>query len=193
MTPPPEPDPASIKIEGGNQGLNVSWAKLDTALYTDLLGYQILCNRAGSLQVFNTGSFTPGFLTCPQTLGPNGVESLDPAFICSPLLTTSSSSYRVQLLQNDVIYGVTVVAIDQSGNASTPDLFYGTPVKTRSFYDVYRDGNTGSSKDLPGAATGGFCALGPATPSRTRTAPLAAAGLALAAAALVIARRRRRP
>jgi len=190
MTPPPEPDPASIKVQGGNEGLSISWAKLDTALYQDLLGYQILCNRAGSLQVFNDGAFSPGFQTCPLTLGPNGVDSLDPAFVCSPLLTASASSYRVQLLQNDIPYGVTVVAVDQSGNASTPDLFYGTPIKTKSFYDVYRDGNTGSSKDLPGSATGGFCALGPGS-SPTRLAPIGA-GLGAAAAVTMLVRRRRR-
>jgi hypothetical protein len=188
MTPPPEPP--NVTVVGGNQGLTVSWTKLDTALYTDLLGYQILCNRAGSLQVFDTGTFTPGFLTCPATIGPNGVDSLDPTFICSPLLTTSASSYRVQILQNSITYGVTVVAVDNSGNASAPDVFYGTPIQTKSFYDVYRDGNTGSSQDLPGGATGGFCALGPGA-ARSRFAPLGAAG-ALTLVGLVLARRRRR-
>jgi hypothetical protein len=188
MTPPPQP--MDVSVVGGNQALTVSWQKLDTALNTDLLGYQILCNRAGSLQVFDTGAFTPGFLTCPKTLGPNGVESLDPAFVCSPLLTTTASSYRVKILQNEIVYGVTVVAVDNSGNASPPDIFYGTPIQTKSFYDVYRDGNTGSSQDLPGGATGGFCALGPGR-SRTRLAPAgAAAGLAVLA--FVLARRRRR-
>jgi hypothetical protein len=187
MTPPPEPP--GVTVVGGNQGLTVSWTKLDTALYTDLLGYQILCNRAGALQVFDTGTFTPGFLTCPATIGPNGVDSLDPAFICSPLLTTTASSYRVQILQNQITYGVTVVAVDNSGNASVPDVFYGTPIKTKSFYDAYRDGNTGSSQDLPGGATGGFCALGPGA-ARTRLAPLGAAGGL--AVGLLLARRRRR-
>jgi hypothetical protein len=192
LVPPPPPDPSTITVEGGNQALIVNWQKLDTALNTDLLGYQILCNRAGSLQVFDTGAFTPGFLTCPTTIPPgSGVSGLDPAFVCSPLLTTSASSYRVKILQNDIVYGVSVVSVDNSGNASAPDIFYGTPIKTKSFYDVYRDGNTGSPTDLPGGATGGFCALGPRARS-ARVPALAVAGLAAALGALASRRRRRR-
>jgi hypothetical protein len=106
------------------------------------------------------------------------------------MLTTSASSYRVKILQNDIVYGVAVVAVDNSTNASQPDIFYGTPIKTKSFYDVYRDGNTGSPQDLPGAATGGFCAL--AAPRPGRGAALAALAFAALGIALAAVRRRRR-
>jgi hypothetical protein len=160
LEPPPSPDPNSITVQGGDQALVVSWQKLDTAVYTNVLGYQILCNRGGDLQVFNTGAFTPGFTSvgsvaasgvmCPAAAGMTGIEGLDPAFVCSPLLTTSATSYRVKILQNDIVYGVGVVSVDNSSNASQPDIFYGTPIKTKSFYDVYA-----TSRSCPGTASGG--------------------------------------
>ena len=200
LEPPPQPDPNSVNVQGGDQALVVNWQKLDTAVYTNLLGYQILCNRGGDLQVFNTGAFTPGFtsvgslqlsgLACGGAPPEVGITGLDPGFVCSPMLTTSASSFRVKILQNDIVYGVSVVAVDNSGNASTSDIFYGTPIKTKSFYDVYRDGNTGSSQDLPGGATGGFCAL--ASPRPGRASAFAAVALGALGIALAAARRRRR-
>jgi hypothetical protein len=210
LTPPPEPDPTTISVTGGDQALVVNWAKLDTAIYTDLVGYQILCNRGDPLQqpplqVFPTGSFGPGFTSadtlvatgqvmpgmCADTTLGTGIEALDPAYVCSPLLSASASSYRVKILQNDIVYAVSVVSIDNSGNATQPvDIFYGTPIKTKSFYDVYRDGNTGSTQDLPGAATGGFCAV--AAPRSGRRGAIAGCAIAAAALAMAFARRRRR-
>ncbi len=190
LRPPPAPDSGGITLAGGDQGLVMSWPKLDTSIYQNILGYQILCNRAGSLPVFAPGAFTAGFQSCPAKATGEGVAALDPAFICSPLLTASANTYRVGILQNDVPYGVAVVTVDTSGNASIPDIFYGTPVKTKSFYDVYKDGNTGSTGgDLPGGANGGFCNLAPdASTARGAATALAAAALAIA----IAARRRRR-
>ena len=115
LTPPPPPDSAFVTLEAGNEALVMGWQKLDTAIYNDLVGYQILCDRGGSLQVFSDGAFTPGFQTCPDTSAANGggVAGLDPLFACSPLLTASATSYRVRILQNDIPYGVAVVADGQ--------------------------------------------------------------------------------
>ena len=90
----------------------------------------------------------------------------------------------MKILQNDIIYGVAVVAIDNSGNASTPDIFYGTPIKTKSFYDVYRNDDPGN----PGTASGGLCTLS-ARGRRRRGAVGAALCAALALVAIVLARR----
>jgi hypothetical protein len=187
---PPSPPSSSIALNPGNQAIDIGWEKLNTSVYTDVIGYQVLCDRAGSLQVFNDGTFTPGFFTCPDTLTGNGITGLDPRFVCSPLLTASATNYRVKLLQNEIVYGVAVVSVDRSGNASIPDTFYAAPIKTKSFYDVYRDGNTGSTADLPGGADGGFCGIAPGP----RPAGLALGGttVALAAAAMILVRRRRR-
>jgi hypothetical protein len=192
LTAPPSPDSNGITVEAGNEALVVSWPKVNSALYMDLQGYQILCNRGGSLQVFDDRAFTPGFLSCPATIEANGggIAGLNPLFVCSPVLTPSATSYRVKILQNDIVYGVAVVSLDLSQNASTPDIFYGVPIKTKSFYDVYRDGNTGNTGPAtPGGAAGGFCALGSARPART---PALAGAAALAALGIVVARRRRR-
>jgi hypothetical protein len=194
LTPPPAPDPATVSVVGGNQALIVNWHGVDTGLYPDLIGYQILCNRGGDLQVFSDGTFHPGFLTCENpaagvgTIDPTfdgGVQSLNPLFACSPLLSATTSSYRVKILQNDITYGAAVVSIDNSGNASTPDLFYATPIKTKSFYDVYRN----DDPDHPGSANGGLCTLG--TGSTSGGAIGGACG-ALALIGIVLARRGRK-
>ena len=194
----PPPDPTGFAVSAGNEALITSWTGLDTAVTTDLLGYQLLCDRGGQLQVFKTGSFGAGFRTCPTATFPPGLDShingLDPAYVCSPLLTQISDSYRIKILQNDITYGVSVVAIDTHYNASVPDVWYMAPQRTLSFYDVYRNGdetNTGpNGMPDPGKATGGFCAVAGHTSRRA-----GAAGLAIAVAIVAFgltARRRRR-
>jgi hypothetical protein len=184
LTPPPQP--TKVSAAGGHQAVTISWEGVDSAVITDVLGYQVLCNRGGELQVFADNTFEQGYLVCPATAtGATGVEGLDPRFICSPLLAPTSRSFRIKILQNDITYGATVVAIDRSGNASIPDIFYAKATKSLSFYDVYRDGDN----ETGGAATGGLCALGAdATTARGAAAGLAAA---IALAAVAVARRRR--
>jgi MYXO-CTERM domain-containing protein len=193
---PPSPESAGVTVEGGNEALVVRWPKVDTSLYGDLLGYQILCNRGGELHVFPEGSFDPGFASCGVTSMDGGVQELNPLFVCSPLLSPTTSSYRVKILQNEITYGVAVVSVDQSTNASTPDIFYGVPRATKSFYDVYRNGHEGAMEPdggIPGGAEGGFCAVGPESEGSGRTA-LYGGGIGLAALGLIgFARRRRRP
>lgn len=195
LTPPPPPDPLTVSVVGGNQALTVSWQGVDTGLYPDLVGYQILCNRGGDLQVFSDGTFRPGFLSCETpdagvgAIDPTfdgGVESLNPLFACSPLLSATTSSYRIKILQNDIIYGAAVVSIDNSGNASMPDLFFGKPIKTKSFYDVYRN----DDPLHPGSANGGLCTLGSGTSGGAGAIGGACGALALIA--IVLARRGRR-
>jgi hypothetical protein len=190
LTAPPPPDPASVSAKGGDQALILSWEGVDLTTNIDLLGYQVLCNRAGELQVFPDGSFEPGFQSCAATNSGTGIAGLDPAFVCSPLLATTTRSFRIKILQNDIYYGAAVVAVDKRGNASVidsnVDIVYEKPIRTKSFYDVYRDGDP----DHQGAAAGGFCALAPERAS-TRVG-WALAGAAAAIAAVIAGRRRRR-
>lgn len=190
LNAPPPPDPATVAAEGGDQAVILQWEGVDLTTNIDLLGYQVLCNRAGELQVFPNGSFEPGFQSCPATNSGGGIAGLDPNFVCSPLLATTTRSFRIKILQNDIFYGATVVAVDKRGNASAidsnVDIVYGKPIRTKSFYDVYRDGDP----DHPGGAAGGFCAL---APERSSThVGWVLAGAATAAVAAVVARRRRR-
>jgi hypothetical protein len=201
-----------VKIQGGNEALVINWDAIDTALVPDLQGYQILCSRADQYQVFNIGyapdgglgtsggPFGAAFQTCPATRTGMGVEGLDPTFVCSGILTAQTTSTRVEILQNDITYAAAVVAVDNSGNPSPVTVgattvngscganpgCYGTPIKTLSFYDVYRN------QTPQGQATGGFCALPTARPRLASTL----GGLALAALGalgLAITRRRRGP
>jgi hypothetical protein len=193
---PPAPDTDKIEVASGNQALIVKWAGIDSATYTDLVGYQVLCRRGADLQVFSNDTFNPGFQTCTNpdptkdvatvdTSFDGGIESLNPLFACSPLLSPTTDSFRVKILQNDITYGVAVVAIDNSRNASTPDILFGVPVKTKSFYDVYRN----DDPDNPGAASGGLCTLGAGSGGARA---VGGAGAALALIAIVLARRARR-
>ena len=198
----PPPAPTITSLEGGNQALIVHWTPVNTASFPDVIGYQVLCNRGGDLQVFTDGTFDPAFITCtmptkapipdagPISPDPNfdgGVESLNPFFACSPLLSPTADSFRVKILQNDITYGVAVVAIDRSFNASTPSLLYDHPIKTKSFYDTYRN----DDPEHPGAATGGLCTLG-AGPATGGTIAGTVAAIGLAAIVLVRRGRRRR-
>jgi hypothetical protein len=200
----PPPAPTGVTIEGGNQALILKWNQVDQSLNTDLVGYQILCSRADQYQVFQenavdgggaTGPFHSGFESCPSARTGTGVEALDPTFICSGLLSPVATSYRVETLQNDIYYAVAVVSVDNSGNPSSPaQIQYGKPIRTLSFYDIYRDpyaesNNTGSPD--PGGASGGFCAVASRRPGwRSTAAALAAIGLVVAG--VTLGRRRRR-
>jgi len=196
----PPPAPTGVTIQGGDEALVMSWTAVDQATTPDLLGYQILCSRADKYQVFNespaddggtsTGPFGSAFQICPKTtpwMGgiDAGIENLSPLFVCSPQLSAQATSDRVEILQNDITYAAAVVAIDASGNPSQPVIRYGKPVKTLSFYDVYRD------QTPQGGATGGFCAITTAHPTAKTTAA-ALSLLAVASIGVVITRRRRR-
>jgi hypothetical protein len=199
LTPPPAP--MNVTVRGGDEALVLNWDLIDTSVVPDLLGYQILCSRADKYQVFNGTNndaggtngapFGPAFQTCPDTriaqenAGVSAIDARDPAFVCSGLLSAQATSARVEILQNDITYATAVVAVDNSGNASVPMVQYGTPIKTLSFYDVYRN------QPPPGGAAGGFCSLSTARP-RARTTAGALGLFALGAVGLGFARRRRR-
>jgi hypothetical protein len=190
----PPPAPTGVTVRGGDEALVMNWTAVDQATTPDLLGYQILCSRADQYQVFNetptddggasTGAFGAAFQTCPKTRTGTGVEGLDPLFVCSGQLSAQATSDRVEILQNDITYAAAVVAIDASGNPSSPpQVLYGKPVKTLSFYDVYRD------QTPQGQATGGFCAISTSRPVEKTTAALSLLAVAIG---VVVTRRRRR-
>jgi hypothetical protein len=197
------PAPTNITVAPANEALNVSWTGIDYSINMDLQGYQVFCSR-GNEQVFSDGTFSSAVRSCPLTAG-TGVVGLDPLFACSPLLNRTATSFRVKILQNDIYYAATVVAIDNSGNAMAPFLqgcdptlqvdpacSWQKPVKTDSFFDVYRNGNetnNGTTGPSPGAATGGFCAVGGGA---SRAGVALGAGALAVAAAFARSRRRRR-
>ncbi|MDB4981110.1 MAG: hypothetical protein JWM82_1862 [Myxococcales bacterium] len=204
LTPPPAP--TNVKVAGGNEALTVTWTDIDFATNPDLQGYQVLCRREADEQVFKDNTFGAYYKSartyCPKTTtAAPGIEGLDPLFACSPLLTRSTGSYRVKILENKVWYAAAVVAIDNSGNAAAPVLNgfdptfmnptnFAQPAPTLSFYQQYRKGDTamgGPQTSPPGAASGGFCAV--ATSTRRPWPIVLAVGGALALAGL---RRRRR-
>ena len=202
LAPPPAVDVPiydAVTVTPGNEALILNWVGLSSATVYDILGYQVLCDRAGELQVFKDGTFGPGYAVCPGAqVTPSGISgnvlALDPRFICSPMLSLTATSYRVKILQNDIPYGVAVVAIDTHLNASAPVMHYRAPEKTLNFYDVYRNGDSannapGQMPD-PGKAGSAYCSVGSA--AGTGALEGGGAALALVAAGVIAARRRRR-
>ena len=177
----PPPAPVVAMPEGGNEALVLHWTAVDATIAPDILGYQVLCQRGPGLQVFKSGTFGAAYQICPSTAVGTGIDALDVNYTCSPQLSPSTTSFRVEILQNGIFYGASVVAMDQSGNPAASPVQFAQPAKTLSFYDVYRE------PPNAGAAAGGLCALAPgARPSLP---------LALALSALLVlrsARRRRR-
>ncbi|HVR64732.1 MAG TPA: hypothetical protein VMU50_22685 [Polyangia bacterium] len=190
----------SLSAGGGNQAVVVNWTSVDiTSDTSGILGYQVLCARADQYQVFQTGAYSPSFQTaatnCPGTIPTGtGIENLDPAYLCSGLLSPSATSARIKILENDIMYGFRVVTIDKHLNPSSSITVLGTPEPSLDFYNVYRN----DTPSMPGGTldqgrdAGGYCAVPPdaTAPHGRRWLALAAAGAA--AAALVRARRRRR-
>jgi hypothetical protein len=158
--------PTDVSAEGGNQALTVSWgweAGVPPSANSSFLGIQLFCQRAGSYQVFPDGTYGASYMQsaalCPAAApvisSPSAFSNLSPRFLCSGLLPSTATSYRITGLQNEIWYGVSAAAVDKYGNASAidPDLgvAYGKPVATVDFYSDYREAG--------GKAQGGFCSL----------------------------------
>ena len=156
--------PTDITVQGGNEALAVSWdwpIDLNPSANPTFMGTQVFCVRAADLQVFKTDTFGPAYMTssgykgiCPNftpASSSTGIFGLDPSYLCSGLLPSTSKSYRIEGLQNGINYGVGVAAIDKYKNASViSDVQYGMPIPTVDFYTEYK--NDG------GASQGGYCA-----------------------------------
>jgi hypothetical protein len=201
---PPAP-PGGVEVTPGNEALNVSWTRDNVS--ADQNGYVVFCSRAG-LPVFKDTYYTGTEYQSRQSLCGSGVtpiaqrlvlnqasgepppalavnapaefQNLDKAFVCSELLTTSTG-WRIRILQNGIPYQVGVAAVDVHGNASPLEVAYvQTPIPTRDFFDAYREAG--------GEAEGGFCAYG----QRPRPAGWVVALLGATALGLALVRARRR-
>jgi len=188
--------PTDVTVQGGNEALAVSWdwpIDLNPSANPTFMGTQVFCVRGADNPVFQAGIFSPSYMTSSGTNGicqniapassSTGILGLDPAYLCSGLLPSTSKNYRIWQLQNGISYGVGVAAIDKYGNASIiSDLVYGIPIPTVDFYTEYK--NSG------GTAQGGFCAVGG---GRDGPGILTLAGLAGLGLALWRRRKRSRP
>jgi MYXO-CTERM domain-containing protein len=187
---------ATPVVQGGNEALVASWTALTpTDDASGILGYQMICSRAGQFQVFPSGSYKPGYETAATNCSdkhPGGgtIESLDPNFLCSGLLSASATSARIKVLQNNIVYLVSVLAIDKHLNASLSLPINGTPIPSQNFFNKYRNADTSKPGEVPdgGDDPGGFCSVDPTT-----TLPLSTlSALGMAGLTVVVLRRRRR-
>jgi MYXO-CTERM domain-containing protein len=139
-TPPPAP--SGIVVEGGDDALQVSWTTEATD-NPDLAGYLVFCMQGDGLQVFNPSFYNnqyftsqtlcsasvpapstgltasaAGLTTAIEVEAPAIFQNLNPAYLCSGLLSPSQLSVRLGALRGGIPYTVGVAAVDNSGNAS---------------------------------------------------------------------------
>ena len=177
--------PTNVTVNPANEALIVNWTAVDATSIPDFAGYQVLCSRTDTLQVFKS-PYGSTIDTCGATIDPNDpIDTINPSFACSDVLDKSSTSYRIKILENGIQYGVAVASLDQEGNAIATrpaGQQYFTPKETFDFYHEYRAGTP------EGGAAGGYCAVAGATPSGFA----ASAGLAMLALVSLARRRRAR-
>jgi hypothetical protein len=156
--------PSNITVDGGNEALTVKWSwptGYSPATDANFFGVQIFCQRGPDYQVF-PGTFGNRYQTAATTCGGlapttsyyGAFSELNPNYLCSGLIPPSTSSYRIEGLQNDYFYGIGIGVVDKYYNVSPIDpsaIAWGKPVPTVDFYTEYRDQG--------GAAQGGFCAI----------------------------------
>lgn len=190
------PDAAlEVRATGGEQAVVVEWELPESA--DDIEFFQLLCQRADGSDVeddrfprsgigpeYQIPSMVEGcsatgdeFLAQPNPTGePPGAPSdelrrLDPAFLCGEVSGTSTS-IRVDGLENGVAYHLVLVTADKTKNPTALYLGEVEPKPSRDFWEDY--------KARGGQAQGGCAAGG------------AAGGLAILALIVALALRRRR-
>jgi hypothetical protein len=178
--PPPLPPLTSFSGEGAESAIVINWG-MPSGDVSDILYWQALCaDSTGSPGVANPKAaqyVTPRSLcggdedvqlqqacatvsdpndpdagVCSDVPIPQGLEQLDPAFICGEQDIATATSIRLDGLKNGEHYSVVLLAIDKAGNAAGvqfQNIFTPKPV-TDFWEDIHNRG-----KDIQG----GFCLL----------------------------------
>jgi len=194
---PPAP-PTAVSVQAGKEALVLNWTASTSASAssTDLAGYLVFCQRSTGTAAFSTSPFDSQYVS-PEALSEGALcpneealassvfattfANLDAAYLCSGLIASDQTSYRLRNLENDVEYTLVMVAVDNDGNLSTAsDAVTGTPVMTVDFYNEYV--NEG------GQVVGGYCAIAAGT---TRPGALALSMFGIALAWTWVRRKRR--
>ena len=175
----PPPIPTSFRAVGGDNAIDISWsASIDT---TDVFGFQALCARADDDSAGKTtGRPSPRYMTTqtlcdlPQAVLPQagvaipipanspdagstvtlpaGMRNLDPTFLCGESISPTTTSLRIEGLENDTPYKVAIVAVDKYQNvAGTFFTTTVTPVPSTDFWEDIQ----GRDSDVEG----GLCLL----------------------------------
>jgi len=153
------PAPTAVRAEPANEGLRVSWkAPADASL---VAGYQVLCLPAPEV------AERAGYESCGLTAVSASpvLTPADASQLCSASVPATTTSIRLEGLENGTLYTVGVVAIDPSGGVSpVSPTAQAIPQTTLGFYERYREAG--------GVATG--CALASSTHTRGASLLLAA-------------------
>jgi hypothetical protein len=196
--------PTNFRASGGDSAVEISWdAPLSTV---DTYAYQALCARAdndmpgkatgrperryqtalglcGLDESVDLGAGTalpPAEGEVPVTL-PEGLQNLEPAFLCGEAFSATATGLRITGLENGVPYKVVLLTVDRFQNAA--GTFFTrtvTPVPSIDFWeDIHDRGST---------VEGGFCTVARGAGNRGQLAGVAC----LLATAWWVRRRRSR-
>jgi hypothetical protein len=200
------PLPTEFKGSSSEGGVSLDW-KVPLSNATDVYAYEVYCARADdgspgkatpSGTIYHQTSkdlcgleqniaMTPTDITedasdeMPVTTVPDGLTTLDPAYLCKSSQTQTASGLLVDGLENDVPYIVALVSVDHYGNAV--GVSFTSTITPHSATDFWEDLHDRGSK-----VEGGFC-LGTTTPWGGGPG---AGLLALAIAFILVPRSRRR-
>ena len=157
--PPQLPDsPLTVPGEGA---VTITWDENDDP---DVEFYQALCVRTdGVEQTFGGDSPEYSIPTTDCGASPEAaftlvgeteatnpeLKNLNPNNICGELATRTSTSIRIDGLENGATYRIALVAIDEHGNASGIDLGETSPVPATDGWEFYVEEG--------GTAEGGHC------------------------------------
>lgn len=161
--------PTGLSVQGGKEALVLDWDgdSSSSSSTTDLAGFLVFCANSDGSPVFASSPYSSQFTSsstliddalCPnqEALEASEIAStlanLAPAYLCSGLIASDRTGYRLKGLQNNVPYSVILVAVDNDGNLGTPtDAVVGTPVLTVDFYNEYASQG--------GEPVGGYCTM----------------------------------
>ena len=169
-TPPPLPTGFSAQSAEG--GVRLSWTP-EVSTTSDIMYYQALCAdpegmpRAGSAlaQRYQTaGDLCPVNLVPtieptaidiggdPVTMLPEGLATLDGAFVCGEAMGSTATGLLIDGLTNGTAYTVVLLAIDRAGNFTA--TYFDQTITPQPATDFWED-----LHDRGSDVEGGFCLL----------------------------------
>jgi hypothetical protein len=171
------PLPTGFAASGAENAIQLNWVAPVDRL-GDILYYQAFCSKIDGSAALAKPSHEPQYQTAkglceaplsndptpteivavtdgpmppPVTTVPEGIKTLDKAFICGQTVNTATS-LRIDGLENNVDYVIALAAIDKFGNAKS--TYFTTALTPQPVTDFWEDLQGRGSK-----VEGGYCLL----------------------------------
>jgi hypothetical protein len=166
------PLPTDFTANGAENAIQINWTS-PVANLADVNHYEALCSKVDGIPAldkpvasdFQTAQSLCGVAqlvpvvaqpieggTNPVTVVPAGIAALDENFVCGKTTTNTSTSMRIEGLENDVEYVIALVAVDRSGNPAA--TYFTSTLTPKPVIDFWEDLNSRGSK-----VKGGYCLM----------------------------------